>query len=234
MANYMGPETVAVVGYSPLHGGRSWQSLLMMGESWSSAALAAAGIGLGFPFNCFGRNFAFRRAQFLDQGGYGADGKIASGDDDLLLQRLSMRTDMRIRFADHPDSFVPSFLDDDHDALSTKARHMSVGLRYAPGWVFIGFIGNLLFMGLAVLTLVAMLTPGTRTTTKRLWKVKWVMDSFMALSAVNLLGSPWRGGLALLTMSVAPFAFWIIWPRALFQPVTWKGRTFAKRNRVDA
>ncbi|MBD3165026.1 glycosyltransferase [bacterium] len=232
MANYMGPETVAVVGYSPLHGARNLPGLLLMGESWSSAALAAAGIGLGFPFNCFGRNFAFRRTQFIDLGGYGTDGKVASGDDDLLLQRLSMRTDMRIRFADHPDSFVPSYIDDSHNALNTKARHMSVGLRYAPGWILIGLIGNLLFMGLALLTLLIPFLPSEQRRIKRLWKTKWVLDSFMALSAVNLLGSPWRGVLAMITMTVAPFAFWIIWPRALFMPIQWKGRTFAKGNRA--
>ncbi|HEB85385.1 MAG TPA: glycosyltransferase, partial [Bacteroidetes bacterium] len=150
LAAFMLPENGAVVGYAPLTGGRSPLEFLAMGESWSAAALAAAGIGLDYPFTAFGRNFAFRRDVYLDLGGYGAGGAYASGDDDLFLQSIAARTNWRIAFAADPRAVVPSLVNPGGRVLSAKARHLSVGTHYAPGWILLGGIGSLLFMGLAL------------------------------------------------------------------------------------
>jgi len=55
----------------------------------SHGIVAAAGIGAKLPINSNANNFAIRKETFQAVGGYGEKaGKVISGDDDLLLQRV--------------------------------------------------------------------------------------------------------------------------------------------------
>jgi len=228
LSYYMEHDVGVIVGYAPLFGGKNPVEWLMEGESWSAASLAAAGIGLGFPFNAMGRNFAFRRKMYHDMGGYGFGGKMASGDDDLFLQHVAAKTNWKVRFAFDPSASVPSEVPRWNSVYGTKSRHMSVGPRYAPGWVVIGFVGNLLFMGLALLSVISIFRKSLRKNVLTAWQVKWACDLLMSLSAYRVLGDTPRAAKAFAAMSAAPFALWAIWPKALLGSVSWKGRTFQR------
>jgi len=232
LASYMREDTGIVLGYSPLFGAKKTVEYLAEGESWSSAALCAAAVGMGFPFNAFGRNFSFRRKIYLDLDGYGQDSDIASGDDDLFLQRVVSKTDWKARFSADPRTFVPSQVPRSDKILKTKVRHMSVGPRYAPGWVVIGAIGSVMFMGLGLATVASLFGLVSPKKVWTAWKTKWFFDLLMVVSATRILGDTKRGLLSIGTMTVAPFAFWLIWPKALFGNVDWKGRSF-ERGRSD-
>jgi len=222
-------ETIGVVlGYAPLTGARNPVQALGAGESWSAAALCAAAVGIGYPFNAFGRNLAYRRQVYLDLGGYGGDGSMASGDDDLFLQRVSARTDWKAAFSADPRSFVPSAAPPASKLLSTKARHLSVGPKYAPGWVLIGVVSSALFMGLGLASIAAVLGLAKPAAVWSAWKRKWLFDLILASSALRVLGDPARAAMAMATASSAPFLLWAIWPKALFGNVRWKGRTFVR------
>jgi len=231
LVSFGSPEIGLIAGYSPLFGAQSVSQWLAEGESWSSAALCAAAIGLGFPFNAFGRNLAFRRQLYLDIGGYAQHGDIASGDDDLFMQRVAAKTNWRVAFAPDSRAFVPSKVAAPERTFNTKVRHMSVGPKYAPGWVLIGLIGNILFMGLALATLLGILGLVDRSAVAKAWKRKWLFDAILIASATRVLGNPARALQAFVTASAAPLILWAIWPRALFGTVSWKGRRF-ERNRA--
>ncbi len=64
----------------------------------SHGVVAAAAIGARFPLNSNANNMAFRKTAFDTVGGYGAAGGVVSGDDDLLLQRISKSAYWKIRF----------------------------------------------------------------------------------------------------------------------------------------
>jgi cellulose synthase/poly-beta-1,6-N-acetylglucosamine synthase-like glycosyltransferase len=65
----------------------------------SHGIVAAAAIGANLPINSNANNFAFRKDVFSEIGGYGAEsGKVVSGDDDLLLQRIWKSKKWKIRF----------------------------------------------------------------------------------------------------------------------------------------
>lgn len=232
MLSFAQDEIGVIAGYSPLIGAKTISQWMLEGESWSSAALCAAGIGLGFPFNAFGRNLAFRRKVYFNMGGYAQHGDIASGDDDLFVQRIAARTNWKVAFAADPRSFVPSKVSEPGRVFNTKVRHMSVGPKYAPGWVFFGLIGNILFMGLALATVMGLVGLSSRSTVAKAWKTKLIFDTAIIVSAARVLGNPARAVQAMITMSFAPFALWAIWPRALFGTVSWKGRRF-ERNRAN-
>ena len=64
----------------------------------SHGVVAAAAIGANFPLNSNANNLAFRKAAFIAVGGYGAARSVVSGDDDLLVQRISKSKAWKIRF----------------------------------------------------------------------------------------------------------------------------------------
>jgi cellulose synthase/poly-beta-1,6-N-acetylglucosamine synthase-like glycosyltransferase len=64
----------------------------------SHGVVAAAAIGAHFPLNSNANNLAFRKAAFNAVGGYGAARSVVSGDDDLLVQRISKSKAWKIRF----------------------------------------------------------------------------------------------------------------------------------------
>jgi len=233
IANYMTDENGLVLGYAPLTGVKDPIQVISAGESWTSALLCAAAVGMGYPFNAFGRNFSFRRSLFMDLGGYGAGGQMASGDDDLFLQRVAARTDWKVAFAADPRAFVPSAVPPASKLIGTKARHLSVGPKYAMGWLVIGTIASVLFLGLGIATVAALFGLSNRDEVGTAWKRKLLFDSILISSGLRVLGDPIRALFALSTSASAPFLLWAIWPRALFGNVTWKGRTFV-RGRADS
>ncbi|MBZ0264398.1 glycosyltransferase [bacterium] len=233
LAEYMDDSAGIVVGYSPLFGGKSPVQWLIQGESWSAASLAASGIGAGYPFNATGRNFAFRRQIYLDLGGYGKGIKFASGDDDLFMQYVVSRTNWKVAFADDPRTWVKSRIATSPELIKAKVRHMSVGTQYAIGWVIFGALGAALFMSLALLPLLGWIGVIKKEEVTKLWLWKWTCDIFMTVAGWRLLPDTYRAILALFTMTAAPYAFWYIWPKALFGTVHWKGRNF-KRGRATS
>ncbi|MDR3013317.1 MAG: glycosyltransferase [Chitinispirillales bacterium] len=54
----------------------------------SHVITAAAAIGADLPINSSANNMAFRKSVFEEIGGYGDDGTVSFGDDDLILQRI--------------------------------------------------------------------------------------------------------------------------------------------------
>jgi cellulose synthase/poly-beta-1,6-N-acetylglucosamine synthase-like glycosyltransferase len=98
-----------VIGYAPYHtpppGDKFIQRLLAL-EYLSQAAVAAASAGVDYPITCVGTNMAYRKKVFEQIGGFGKFKKIHSGDDDLLLQQIREKTDWKIVYNNHKDSFV--------------------------------------------------------------------------------------------------------------------------------
>lgn len=68
--------------------------------------IGAAFIGQGRASNCNGANLAYRKDVFYDVGGFAGIDDIASGDDELLLQKVAKRYPNRIGFLKHFDSVV--------------------------------------------------------------------------------------------------------------------------------
>ncbi|MCU0609085.1 MAG: glycosyltransferase [Chitinispirillaceae bacterium] len=73
----------------------------------SHGIVAASAIGAGMPINSNANNFAFTKKAFEAVGGYSrGPEKIVSGDDDLLLQRLSVSGLGAVGFMTDPEGAV--------------------------------------------------------------------------------------------------------------------------------
>ncbi len=84
----MTPETDFLCGYSPL-GGNSFISRLKNLERSSIFAVIAGSFGIGWDLTSVARNQVYRKSRFELIKGFSGIGEQRSGDDDLLLQKMS-------------------------------------------------------------------------------------------------------------------------------------------------
>ncbi|NNE70567.1 MAG: glycosyltransferase [Rhodothermales bacterium] len=124
-------DTVFVAGYSPFHPRIGlFQGVLAL-ETASTAVIASGLIGLGLPTMCAARNMAYRRTAYEESGGLAPIAHIASGDDTLMLQRLSKLGN--VAYATSPDAHVPTAPPATfRHWFRQKTRHLSTVGRYAP------------------------------------------------------------------------------------------------------
>lgn len=68
--------------------------------------LGAASIGNGKPTTCNGANLAYEKKAFYDVGGFTGIDDLASGDDELLLHKMSAKFESNIGFLKNKDAIV--------------------------------------------------------------------------------------------------------------------------------
>ncbi|MFD2597883.1 glycosyltransferase [Sphingobacterium corticis] len=87
--------------------------------------LGASGIGNGVPTTCNGANLAYRKETFFRVGGFKGIDDLASGDDELLLHKVSEEAADRIGFCKSKEAIVYT------DAKPTLASFISQRKRWA-------------------------------------------------------------------------------------------------------
>lgn len=105
--NFMDPSTMMVAGPVKSAPGKGlfggFQELEFLGLVTSGAGAA----GLGHPIYCNGANLAYRKAAFLEVGGFAGNEQYASGDDVFLLHKIKRHFGGRtIKFDGSPSGWV--------------------------------------------------------------------------------------------------------------------------------
>jgi hypothetical protein len=88
-------------------------------------AMAAGFMNMGFPITCNGANLAYRRSAFLKVNGFEGIGRIVSGDDDLLMQKIARETPSRVIFVTGRKTAVVS------KAVDTPGQFVERRVRWA-------------------------------------------------------------------------------------------------------
>jgi len=91
ISKYMDDDTALIQGitsYSCTPGMNKLFYGLQSVDFLSHGIVAASAIGANLPINSNANNMAFRKSAFMDIGGYGADTRVVSADDDNLLQGI--------------------------------------------------------------------------------------------------------------------------------------------------
>jgi cellulose synthase/poly-beta-1,6-N-acetylglucosamine synthase-like glycosyltransferase len=223
MANQFDSDTDAVAGFSPLKGNGLIGAIAAL-DALINAVVSAGSIGQRRPATVAGRNFAFRRSVFLEIGGYGENIEGASGDDDLLLQRIGNHGG-KVRFnpdvAAHVLSSAPLSID---AWWRMKRRHISAGKRYEPVLVAFSSMLYLFQIGLilsVILTLAGMVTPQQLLL---MWGVKILVDGVTVAKAASILKvRRWLFPLIVAEL-ISPLVFSLLIPTAMIGKVRWKGR----------
>ncbi len=130
MVRYFDQDVGLVAGYAPLEG-KGLVGAVVALDTLAAAAVAAAGMALGRPITCTGRNLAYRRRVYDQVGGLEEILHSTSGDDDLFLHLVARRTGWQPRYALCPSTFVrsagPTTV---RHLLRQRRRHLSAGWRY--------------------------------------------------------------------------------------------------------
>ena len=133
MMAHFEPKVGMVVGFTPYYNNR--QSLLtemLQLDYFSMACVSAASIGLGFPISACGGNLMYRRQVYDELGGFGASSRLASGDDDLFVERVREETDWRITYAADPACHVSTRPPESwSEFVNQRIRYASKGPHYA-------------------------------------------------------------------------------------------------------
>ncbi len=125
------PDAV-LVGYGPYREAPGTLNAFVRYETFVTAVLTAAAVGLGRPYMAVGRNLSYPRSVFERLEG-APTLSVLSGDDDLLVQ-AAHRHGTPVRFVFDPASFVPSEAPATWRAWARqKLRHASAGKHYGPG-----------------------------------------------------------------------------------------------------
>ena len=224
MAGLFEPDVEAVVGFSPLEG-KGLTGALVNFDSLVNAVVSAGSLGLGVAGSAVGRNFAYRRKAWLDAGGFGSGAAAASGDDDLLLQRIAANGG-RILFATDPASFVPATgKKSPVEWWRMKRRHFSAGRRYKPGLIVLGtllYLFNPALIAMTVCVICGEIKPCWLIIS--IWGLKISVDGLALARGADLFKVynwkiPW-----LVAELISPFILTVLLPASMVGRIGWKGR----------
>ncbi|GAA4431705.1 glycosyltransferase [Ravibacter arvi] len=99
-------------------------------EFSSLVGSGACAIAAGRPNMCNGANFAYEKSVFFEVGGFEGVDQIASGDDELLLQKIAQRYPEGIVFLKSPEAIVRTAPHTDWKGFRNQRQ------RWASKWKF--------------------------------------------------------------------------------------------------
>jgi len=99
LLRYFDKDTGLVFSWLLVNPGDTLLSKLESLDSFGLVLVGASACGLGFPFLANGANLAYRKSLFTEINGFQGNEHIASGDDDLLLQKIIKQSNLKAVFA---------------------------------------------------------------------------------------------------------------------------------------
>ena len=123
--------TQFVLGYSPYFARGSWLNRFIRYETLHTGFLYTAAALAGYPYMGVGRNLAYRKLFFLQQGGLQNHQQLVGGDDDLWVNQHATKNNVAVVLAKESLVYsVPKVHWSDY--YYQKKRHLHVGQHYRP------------------------------------------------------------------------------------------------------
>lgn len=150
----------------------------------------AGSIGLGEPLIGNGGNLAYRKAVFQQVEGFKGIDHLASGDDDLLMQKVHRLTQWKVRFS--PDRGTINYtrpVDDLRSFLNQRVRWASKGIHYQKKSLVV-FLTCIYFYYLLLVSSfpLSLLDPSLLTFPLISFFVKSLIDALIALKGCRMAG----------------------------------------------
>lgn len=224
MAWQFSSEADAIVGYSPLTG-YGLAGALGSFDAFVNAVVSAGTIGLGHPTTAVGRNFGYRKSVWHDVGGFGSTAQGASGDDDLLLQRIAANGGKVVFSSEHSTVIQSTAKPTIAEWWRMKRRHLSAGKRYQPKLVLFSSALYLFQVGLLLITGLATFGKISPVHVFAIWGLKALVDWLALFRGAKLLRQRQWIVAFLAGEVISPILFTVLVPISLIGKVKWKGRT---------
>ncbi|MCJ7554629.1 MAG: glycosyltransferase [Ignavibacteriaceae bacterium] len=104
--NFFDEKTGFISGPVEFEEGKSLLSKLQKLEFAGLVITGAGLIGAGKPIICNAANIAYRKKVYEEVGGFTYQMNLSSGDDELLMQKISKDTKYKVKFANHRNAIV--------------------------------------------------------------------------------------------------------------------------------
>jgi cellulose synthase/poly-beta-1,6-N-acetylglucosamine synthase-like glycosyltransferase len=230
MAASFSPETALVSGPVYLEPGTSLFGQVQSLESMGLVSIGAGSIGMGKPNMCNGANLAFRKSAFEEVGGFSGIDGVASGDDELLLQKIHALGKYEIRFAKSFSALVSTDVQPDWESFrAQRLRWVSKVRAYPDKRVNrIQLISYLGFLSFPVSLLWGIWQVEAWYLFFGLFTAKVLVDSVLMYRSAKFFHKlPQLRTLFWLEIVYIPYVLWIGLAGNLVQTYSWKGRRVA-------
>ncbi len=227
MTGFFDSETALVSGPVQFTYQNAWFEKVQTLEFMGLNLLGAGAIAMNRPNMCNGANLAYRKSVFEEVNGFEGVDKVASGDDELLLQKIYRLKKYKIRYACAESAIVKTAaLTTSKAFLNQRLRWVSKSRNYLNRWInitqilfFLAISGIALLFGLAFLS-PYMLIPAFLVT-----GMKFLADIPLMYSATRFFREQklmkW---LPLLQFLYIPYVIFIGIAGNLTTSYSWKGR----------
>ena len=223
---FSNPATGFVSGPAPLTNKTTLIDSLYELDSLAQDAFSAGGFSQGMVFSCTGRNMGFSKQAFDDVNGYENVSHFISGDDDLLLHKITENPSYRAQFVLSKKSIV------DSPPPSSLAQFVHQRLRFASkGFSYYSIKTStslkLVLPFLYVANVVALLSLfNFIETTHFYWMWPWLIKSFVdgaiTYTFYHEIGRKWSLGTMSLLSLVHPLYIVIFGILGPFSSFKWK------------
>lgn len=237
MVRHFEDDVVMVAGYTgidkPADGQRFFIKLQSL-EMLSMLTCAAGSLSVGWHLASSGSNQAFRKKAFIEAGGYGKIGNLVSGDDDLLLQKLSKTSGSRIVFNREPESFMATEPVPDLKAYYLQRKRWGAKYTYyRKSYQLFLTQYYLLVLAVFLLPFSLILEPGLYPLLLVAIVLKTVPEYTLLFAGTALFKrKDLRKYLPAWSLFQVPYIA-IMGPTSLFTKITWKGRQYGSRSRIS-
>lgn len=158
LINYFDEETAFVSGPVEFVDDNTFFAGLQRLEFAGLIFTGAGLIGAGTPVICNAANLAYRKKIFEEVGGFSDNMSLSSGDDELLMQKITSLKKYKIKFCPEMDAMV--FTEPNSglkQLMNQRKRWASKGLHYkSKGLIFTLVLIFLFYLGLLIQPLLGM------------------------------------------------------------------------------
>ncbi|MEZ4830305.1 MAG: glycosyltransferase [Bacteroidia bacterium] len=197
-------------------------------ESLGLVAIGAGSIAAGKPNMCNGANLAYRKSAFFEVGGFGGIDAVASGDDELLMQKFVMAGDYNIRFAKSREAVVSTRALSSWKSLKAqRLRWVSKARYYKNRRVnYIQMVAYLGFLFFPLAGILSFFDQEWLLLLSGLFGVKLVADLAIMYQSAKFFHKlrllPWILPMQLIYI---PYVLWVGLAGNMVKTYNWKGRT---------
>jgi cellulose synthase/poly-beta-1,6-N-acetylglucosamine synthase-like glycosyltransferase len=226
VSSFVNPTMGFISGPAPIRYNNSFFDQFALMDSLSIDAISSSAIKQGIPLSCTGRNISFRKTAFLDINGYDGIQDQISGDDDLLMQKMSLSKKWEMDFICNHRAIVnspgPNTIE---ELVYQRLRFASKGINYyqletnQPTRVILPFLYIINIF--TVISISAFLS-----TLNGLWLIPFMIklagDALITLTFFNQLNIKWSPRAFFILEIIHPFYVVIFGAYAPFHKIKWK------------